>query len=132
MDLIILAKRAAALISSGDHRQWDHANIASSNITGIVNGLFNPPSRYVTEKGSFYVECKAILPQFGGLIGNQTFWINPDDMIILSEIDKTGLCLTSVQKGGEGPYILGIAFPQNVVALFDVGAAKMRFAAHEY
>jgi len=54
-------------------------------------------------------------------------------MIILSEIDdKTGLCLTSVQRGGEGPYILGIAFPQNVVAVFDVGAAEMRFAAREY
>jgi len=104
-----------------------------SNIAGIVNGLFNPPSKYIAEKGSFYVECKAIPPQFGVAIGNQTFWIDPDDMILLSEIDdETGLCLTSVQSGGEGPYILGLAFLQNVIAVFDVGAVEMRFAAHEY
>nr|AGU10903.1 Eukaryotic aspartyl protease [uncultured organism] len=102
-------------------------------MAGDINGLFNPPAEYLADAQAYYVKCDAIPPQFGVTIGNQTFWVQPDDLVLRSQVDsETGLCLTSIQNGGEGPYILGIAFLQNVVAVFDVGAAEMRFAAHEY
>jgi hypothetical protein len=39
----------------------------------------------------------------------------------------TGYCAVAVASGGDGPYILGDVFMQNVVAVFDAGAAQMRF-----
>lgn len=62
------------------------------------------------------------------MIDGVEFWINPADMLYHDLIDPlTGYCAISVASGGSGPYILGDAFLQNVVAVFDVGAAQMRF-----
>jgi hypothetical protein len=32
----------------------------------------------------------------------------------------------------EGVYVLGDVFLKNVVAVFDIGASEMKFAAHNY
>ena len=67
-------------------------------------------------------------------INGTAFYINPSDLLLDSGYtDEAGqeLCVTGVQDGGEGPFILGDVFLQNVVAVFDVGASEMRFAAHE-
>ena len=56
------------------------------------------------------------------------FYINAADLIL----DSDGSCFTGIDDGGEGPYILGDVFLKNVVAVFDVGASEMRFAAREF
>ena len=103
------------------------------NMTDAINALFNPPAVYLQDEGAYFVQCNATPPAFGVTISGQTFNVNPVDLIFQEVVDPTtGFCLTGVQSGGQGPYILGDVFLQNVVAVFDVGAAEMRFAAHEF
>ncbi|KAF2232966.1 acid protease [Viridothelium virens] len=97
-----------------------------------INEAFEPSAEYVEDEGAFFVDCQATAPTFGVNINGTTFNVNPVDLIFQSEVDPTtGLCLTGIQAGGEGPFILGDVFLQNVVAVFDVGAAELRFAPHE-
>ncbi|KAI9703050.1 MAG: hypothetical protein M1820_006041 [Bogoriella megaspora] len=100
-----------------------------------VAALFNPPAVYLENEGGFFVACNATVPEFGVQIGGKVLYINPVDLVLQDQVDPdTGFCLTGIQPGGdEGSiFILGGVFLQSVVAVFDVGAAEMRFAAHEY
>ncbi|KAI9663963.1 MAG: hypothetical protein M1821_007454 [Bathelium mastoideum] len=101
-------------------------------IAEAVNALFEPSAVYLEDEGAFFADCQATAPTFGVNINGTTFNVNAADLLLQSEVDpETGLCLTGVQAGGEGPFILGDVFLQNVVAVYDVGAAEMRFAPHE-
>ena len=98
----------------------------------ILGELYDPPAEYLEDEGGFFVDCQATAPTFGVDINGTTFNVNAADLILQGQTDPTtGLCLTGIQPGGEGPFILGDTFLQNVVAVFDVGAAEMRFAPHE-
>lgn len=44
----------------------------------------------------------------------------------------TGLCQTTIVSGSGGPYILGLAFLQNVVVLFNIGMAEIEFFSREF
>lgn len=73
------------------------------------------------------------MPEFGISIGGQVFKISKADMLIPSSVDPvTGLCATGVMDGGMGPYVLGDTFMNNVISVFDIGAAEMRFVANKY
>ena len=77
------------------------------------------------------MDCAARAPAFGVKIGGRNFVVNPKDMI--QKDAASGACLSAIQDGGAtGPFILGDVFLNNVVAVFDVGAAQMRFAPHNY
>lgn len=105
-------------------------NYLPTNTARAINSLFSPKA---TQTGGVWtVACNARAPQFGVKIGGQTFMLNPVDMIFKDE--TTGLCVSAVQDGGAapGPFVLGDQFLNNVVAVFDVGAAQMRFAVHNY
>jgi Eukaryotic aspartyl protease len=56
--------------------------------------------------------------------------------MILQETSKEGetVCSMGVFDGGSDSvfYILGDTFQRNVVSVFNVGAAEMRFAAREF
>jgi hypothetical protein len=99
-----------------------------------VNNLFSPAAQLLSNQGGYFVNCKATTPSIGVKIGGTTFQINEADLIYQNVVDSaTGLCMSGIQDGGSsGPYILGDVFLQNVVAVFDIGAAQMRFAAHNY
>jgi len=98
---------------------------AASSVASAINNAFSPPA---TLDGGYYsVACNATAPQTGVTISGTTFLINGTDLI-LSNGD--GTCTSGVQDGGSGPYILGDVFMTNVVVIFDVGAAQLRFAAH--
>ena len=43
-------------------------------------------------------------------------------------LKQNGTCSTGIADGGDGPYILGNLFLPNVIAVFNVSAAEMRFA----
>ncbi|CAF1245984.1 unnamed protein product [Didymodactylos carnosus] len=99
-----------------------------SAIANASNALFSPPAVYNSTAGAFTVPCDAIAPKFGVSIGRETFYINAKDLIF-DNGDTT--CVSGIVDGGEGPYILGDVFLKNVLAVFDLGAMEMRFAARE-
>jgi aspartyl protease len=98
---------------------------AESSLASAINRAFSPSAR--SSGGLYVVNCNAKAPSFGVTIGGTTFQVNPTDMIL---DNGDGTCISGVQDGGSGPYILGDVFMKNVVVVFDVGAAEMRFAAH--
>lgn len=104
-------------------------NYLASEIAYVTNAMFNPPALYDQTINGFTVECDAIPPTFGVDIAGQTFFINAADMIVNT---GEGVCLSGIQDGGNTLAILGDVFLKNVLAVFDVGAAQMRFAAREY
>lgn len=106
------------------------ANYLPPTIANAVNALFEPPAVYNSGLGYFTVPCNGKAPEFGVKIGLETFYVNPKDMIIpLSDT----LCITGVSRTGPGGNsVLGHTFLKNVLAIFDVGASEMRFAAREY
>ncbi|KAL2354903.1 aspartic peptidase domain-containing protein [Cryomyces antarcticus] len=73
--------------------------------------------------------CNATAPVFGVNISGKIFYINPSDMVLDT---GDGKCITGVQGNGGGLNILGDVFLKNVLAVFDIGASEMRFAAREY
>jgi aspergillopepsin I len=102
-------------------------------IAKTVAGLFSPKATLDSSQGAYFVSCTAKAPSFGIKIGGTTFTLDPKDLILQGQKDTTtGKCLLGLTDGGTGPYILGDTFLSNVVAVFDVGAAQMRFAAHSY
>ena len=101
----------------------------ASEIAYITNELFSPPAQYDEEEGAYFVACNAIAPTFGISISGQTFFVNSQDLIVPN---GDGTCVSGVQDAGEtGLAILGDVFLKNVLAVFDVGASEMRFAARE-
>ncbi|KAH6605008.1 aspartic-type endopeptidase [Trichoderma cornu-damae] len=93
-----------------------------------IANSFQPRAVYLYQWGTYFAPCDAIPPHFAIIIAGVEFWINPADLIYQGLVDPlTGYCAIGVASGGSGPYILGDVFLQNVVAVFDVGAAEMRF-----
>ncbi|MCJ1303494.1 hypothetical protein MMC08_006304 [Hypocenomyce scalaris] len=98
-------------------------------IADAINALFDPPGVYNDTQAAYTVACNAAVPSLGIEIGGTTFDINPVDMILPA---GDGTCISGVDDGGPGPYILGDVFLKNVIAVYDVGASEMRFAAREF
>jgi hypothetical protein len=97
-----------------------------TSIATTLNNLYSPKQNPNTGA----ISCTAKAPALAIKIGGTTFAINPADMILKDS--SSGQCVSAIQDGGtSGPFILGDVFMKNVVAVFDVGAAEMRFAAHE-
>ncbi|KAK2612814.1 hypothetical protein QQS21_001094 [Conoideocrella luteorostrata] len=95
-----------------------------------VATAFQPRAVYLSQYGAYFAPCDAVPPRFAIVISGVEFWIDPADMIFRELIDTTtGYCAIGIASGGSGPYILGDVFLQNVVAVFDVGGAEMRFYA---
>lgn len=83
--------------------------------------------------GAYFTSCDATVPQVAVLLDGTKFNINPVDLLYRNLVDPlTGLCMTSIADGGSGPYILGDAFMQNALVIFDVGEAKMRFIPRQH
>ncbi|KAF7554328.1 hypothetical protein G7046_g6851 [Stylonectria norvegica] len=97
-----------------------------------IANAFEPRAVYLYQWGSYFAPCDAVAPQFAVVISGTKFWINPADMIFPQLMDPlTGYCAVAIASGGSGPFILGDVFLQNVVAVFDVGGAEMRFYSRE-
>ena len=72
------------------------------------------------------MNCSAQPPVFGVSIGLKIFFVNGLDMIVPT---APGKCISGVQPNNGGLTILGDVWMKNVVSVFDVGSAMMRFAA---
>ena len=101
-----------------------------SGTADAVNALFSPPPLYKSNDNNYYVECNATPPRFGVKIGFETFYINPIDMIIPIADNVCISGVAAIYEGGSS--VLGYTFLKNVLAVYDVGAQMMRFAAREY
>lgn len=87
-----------------------------------------PEAVYLYQWDSYFVDCDAVPPELAIIIDDVEFRINSADLIYKDLVDPmTGYCSIGIASGGAGPYILGDVFLQNVVAVFDVGGAEMRF-----
>ncbi|KKA26182.1 hypothetical protein TD95_003758 [Thielaviopsis punctulata] len=89
---------------------------------------FEPTAVYLYQYGAYFAPCNASPPRMAVIINNIKLWINPADLLYQDFRDaETGYCAIGVTTGDNGPYILGDVFLQSVMAVFDVGAAQMRF-----
>jgi hypothetical protein len=102
---------------------------APNSVAASVANSFSPPGNYDTNIDAYLVPCGAIPPVFGVSIEGKIFFVNPADLII--PISQTH-CISAVQPNNGGLTILGDAWMKNVLSVFDVGAARMRFAARQY
>jgi hypothetical protein len=106
-----------------------------SPVANAVNALFSPPATPAKRKdfiGLYSVSCEAAAPKFGIMIGNQTFYLNQQDMVTGPYDD--GNCYTGIWNADTispplSAYVLGAAFLNNVIAVFDLGRGEMGFAA---
>ncbi len=97
----------------------------------IIYNLFDPPAVYLSEQALYYAPCNATAPKFGVKIGSQVYFMSTVDLLRQGQRDRaTGtMCRVGITDSESGPYVLGITFLTNVVAVFDVGNGEMRFAA---
>ncbi|KAI1472086.1 acid protease [Daldinia caldariorum] len=103
------------------------------DIAEMVNGKFDPPASYLWNYGAYFTSCDAIPPSFGVQIGKTTYWVNPKDLLNKEERDpETNLCQTGISSGGNGPYILGITFLTNVVAMMNIGSGNVELWSHQF
>lgn len=113
-------------------------NYFPTSVANAFNAAFKPPAVYSATDGVYYVDCKAKKPALDIVIGGTKFDTNPLDVILFWGTDANGsdICITGVTDGGGLPtedlYILGDTFQKNVISVFDVGAAQMRFVAREH
>lgn len=102
-----------------------------SAIATAINNAFNPPAEF-SFFGGYFTSCDAVPPRVGIAIDGQTFWLDPQDLILREVRDPlSGLCMTTVGDGGAGPFVLGDVFLRNVLAVFDVGDSVMQFAGRK-
>lgn len=98
----------------------------------------DPPAVYSKTLDLYVVACNATTPTFSFDIAGRTFTIPRQDMFLPAS--QQGQCATSVTKGfsfgseayPDGFYVLGAAFLNSVVAVFDVGKGGMWFSPHKY
>ncbi|KAK3705699.1 hypothetical protein LTR37_013142 [Vermiconidia calcicola] len=102
---------------------------APNAVADGVAAAFNPPAEYNEEYDAYFVDCNAQAPVFGISIGKKIFYVNEADLIVPA---SNTLCITGVQRKNNGLAILGDVWMKNVISVFDLGAAQMRFAARQY
>lgn len=84
--------------------------------------------------GLYCVAYNATAPEFGIVIGNQTFYHNGSDMI-QPDLSESGICFSTVMNGSQNtvegvePLVLETPFLRNVVGVFNMDNATVSFAA---
>ena len=98
-----------------------------------INALFDPPAVFNNSIGYYTVLCNATAPSMGVNLGGQTFFHNPQDLIIpaVGDIER---CWSAIQASLAVEFlpILGASFLKNVLAVFDVGQTQMTFMSRMY
>lgn len=112
-------------------------NYFPTAVADAIAAAYVPAAIFDEDDGVYIVDCDAVAPGFGITINGTTFWTNPVDLILLAGTYSNGsdLCISGIDDGGDvtgSVYVLGDTFLKNVVAVFDVGATELLFAAREY
>ena len=82
-----------------------------------------------SQSQTFHVGCKAEAPPLAVRIAGREFQINAEDLVI--NLGDAGCVLAVMSFDGEELSVLGQPFLKSVLAVFDVGAGEMRFAARD-
>lgn len=90
---------------------------------------FDPPGWWSDDNDAYMVDCDAAVPVFGVAISDKIFYVNKLDLVIEIQQD---VCAIGVQPAQGGLNILGGTWMKNVIAVFDIGAEEMRFAARQF
>ncbi|KAF2096087.1 acid protease [Rhizodiscina lignyota] len=114
-------------------------NYFPNPIADAINSAFDPPAEFDPFTQNYYVDCNATAPRIGITINGTEFFINPQDLILHNvelgddaPADMEAPCGSGAGAAGEsGMFVLGDVFLKNVLAVYDVGAGEMRFAARE-
>ncbi|CAD0096013.1 unnamed protein product [Aureobasidium mustum] len=101
---------------------------APTDVAAALAAAFDPPSTISSTYGLYTVACNATVPRFGVAVSSKIFYINPLDLIIDTGL---GFCVLGVQSNNGGYTIIGDVFMRNVLTVFDVGAAQVRFSARQ-
>jgi hypothetical protein len=97
-----------------------------------INAQFSPPAMLIPSnqgQDTYSVNCNATAPRHGVTIRNQTFYLDPRDMIIRTDDGCLSAIAGQIPVEGSAIYFLGDAFFKNVVSVFDFGKNEMRFAS---
>ena len=124
--------RKVSLLQNGTNAIVDSGTslvYAPNDVAAAVAAAFNPPGQYDQNAMAYYVSCTAKPPVFGVAVGKKIFFVNPLDMIL--QVTSTQ-CISGIQPNLGGLTILGDVWMKNVLAVFDIGAEQMRFAAREF
>ena len=125
--------RYTPVVSSGDNSVIVDSGtsliFAPEDIARDVAALYSPPATYNPDYGLYLVDCNATAPLFGVALSKKVFYVNPVDLVIQA---GGGICVTGVQGSAGGYSILGDVFMRNTLAVFDIGAAQVRFAARMF
>jgi aspergillopepsin I len=100
------------------------------DVVKAIHAKWEPPVKRDWLTGQYLFTCNASRPpKIGVKFGGKTVHFDGPDLKV---IGSGNLCVSGIQeaKGGKGgtTSILGGSFLKGVVAVFDVGAAEMRFA----
>ncbi|KEQ68890.1 acid protease, partial [Aureobasidium namibiae CBS 147.97] len=99
---------------------------APSAVAAGLAAAFNPAAAVSSSTGLYHVACNVTAPLFGVVVSSKVFYVNPLDLIIDTGL---GFCVMGVQDNNGGLTIVGDVFMRNVLTVFDVGAAQVRFSA---
>lgn len=120
----LVADGSEAIIDSGTSLCYVPNEVAD----GLAEA-FDPPAEYDETYDIYSVDCNATAPVFGIAIEQKVFYMNIQDLVL--EIEE-GQCILGVQPALDGLSVLGATWLKNVMAVFDIGAEQMRFAAREF
>jgi hypothetical protein len=125
-------KQLVAFLDSGSPLIYVPRDVARK-----VNTGWKPAAKQDRISSKWIVDCDAVPPNFGIIINGTNLMVDVENMAVkggiraLPEVKEPGRCLSAVQEASVlslGLYVLGTPFLKSVVAVFDVGAAEMRFA----
>lgn len=121
---LLVANGTNAIVDSGTSLLY-----APDDVAQDVAGAFSPPGTWDDSNDVWSVDCAATPPVFGVGVGGKVFYVNGADMILQSSETE---CISGVQPNYGGLTILGDVWMKNILAVFDIGAEQMRFAARQY
>jgi hypothetical protein len=111
------------MIDPGANYQYVPAGTAAAIIAKWPS---KPPLETSYNTTRWKVPCTDKPPPVGVKIGNTVMRIEGKDMIVYDETKHACFAAVAIKRGNGGPMI-GIPFLVNVVAVYDITAADMRF-----
>ncbi|KAK5125051.1 hypothetical protein LTR85_001242 [Meristemomyces frigidus] len=125
--------RKTSLVGNGSSAIVDSGTTlfyAPNDVAEGVGLLFSPPGTYDETDEVWLVDCDAKPPVFGVGVGGKIFYVNPLDLVL--QYSETQ-CISGIQPQFDSQFsVMGDVWMKNVIAVFDIGAEQMRFAARQY
>ncbi|KAF2860997.1 acid protease [Piedraia hortae CBS 480.64] len=110
-----------AIVDSGTTLSYFSAEVARNVARAFEGSVFDALT------AMWYVPCNASQPSVTVKLGKGRFGFKEEDLVLQNSRNRFDMCVLGIQEM-DGVHILGDTFLRGVVAVFDIGANKMRFA----